>query len=65
MLDNHYYVNDILFFQFSEASRGVVEHDLVAGYIQSSEIIPQRSGEFVDFSLCHPPDLEWNLTFKK
>ena len=65
MLDNHDDVNDISFLLVGKASWRVVEHDLVAGDLYRTKVIPQNSGTFIDFDLDHPPNLMSDLTFEQ
>ena len=57
MFDNHNDVNNVSFLLVGEASRGVVEHDLVSGYLYRTEVISQAGGTFIDFGLDHCPNL--------
>ena len=57
MFDNHNDVNNVSFLLVGEASRGVVEHDLVSGYLYGTEVIPQAGGTLIEFGLDHCPNL--------
>ena len=56
MLDDHNNVNNISLLLVGEASRGVVEHDLVSGYLYGTEVVSQAGGTLIEFGLDHCPN---------